>query len=96
MKLNVFIFKSIYIVKVILSICQRCDSSYIDKTCRHFKTRIDENVRKDKYLQAPKNNDKCFSSFISDGFFISVYAPTHFQVKIKGGIYTDWKKPKLN
>ena len=25
-----------------------CSSSYIDKTCRHFKTRIEEHIKKDK------------------------------------------------
>ena len=24
------------------------------------------------------------------------YAPTHFQIKIKEGMYIDWEKPNLN
>ena len=28
----------------------RCNSSYIGETCRHFKTRIDEHVKKTKNL----------------------------------------------
>ena len=27
--------------------CASCSSSYIDKTCRHFKTRIEEHIKKD-------------------------------------------------
>ena len=28
--------------------CASCSSSYIGKTCRHFKTRIEEHIKKDK------------------------------------------------
>ena len=30
--------------------CASCSSSYIDETCRHFKTRIEEHIKKDKNL----------------------------------------------
>ena len=31
--------------------CARCNSCYIGETCRHFKTRNDEHVKKDKKFQ---------------------------------------------
>ena len=31
-------------------VCARCNSCYISETCRHFKTRINEHVKKDKYI----------------------------------------------
>ena len=30
--------------------CASCSSSYIGKTCRHFKTRIEEHIKKDNIL----------------------------------------------
>ena len=80
-------------------VCARCNSCYIGETCRHFKTRIDEHVKKDKKSNIYKhlnNNEECFSSFNSDCFSILDYAPTQFQVKIKEGMYIDWEKPNLN
>ena len=40
-----FFLKSFLVYKFV---CARCNSSYIGETCRHFKTRIDEHVKKDK------------------------------------------------
>ena len=40
----------------------RCNSSYIGETCRHFKTRIDEHLKKDKKSNISKhlhNNEEC-------------------------------------
>ena len=79
--------------------CARCNSCYIGETCHHFKTRIDEHVKKDKKSNIYKhlhNNEECFSSFNSDCFYILDYAPTQFQIKIKEGIYIDWEKPNLS
>ena len=42
------------------------------------------------------SNAECFSSFNSDCLFILDYAPTHFQIKVKEGIYIDWEKPNLS
>ena len=80
-------------------VCARCNSCYIGETCRHFKTRIDEHVKKDKKSNIYKhlnNNEECFSSFNSDCFSILDYAPTQFHLKIKEGMYIDWEKPNLN
>ena len=80
-------------------VCVRCNSCYIGETCHHFKTRINEHVKKDKKSNIYKylhNNKEFFSSFNSDCFSILDYAPTHFQIKIKEGMYIDWEKPNLN
>ena len=45
--------KTTYFLKSFLVykfVCARCNSCYIGKTCRHFKTRINEHVKKDKYI----------------------------------------------
>ena len=77
----------------------RCNSSYIGETCRHFKTRIDEHVKKTKNLiyiyKLLHNNEECFPSFNSDCFSILDNPPTQFQIKIKEGMYIDWEKPNL-
>ena len=70
--------------------CARCNSRYIGKTCRHFKTRIYEHVKKDKNIYKHlHNNEGCFSSFNPDCFSILHYVPTQFQIKIKEGICID-------
>ena len=95
-------FFSFFFLKTFLVykfVCARCNSSYIGETCRHFKTRIDEHMKKDKKYNIYKhlhNNPECFSSFNSDCFSILDYAPTQFQIKIKEGTYIDWEKPNLN
>ena len=66
-------------------VCARCNSCYIGETCRQFKIRIDEHVKKDKKCNMYKhlnNNEECFSSFNSDCFSILDYAPTQFQIKV--------------
>ena len=91
-----YFLKSFLVYKFV---CARCNSCYIGKTCRYFKTRIDEHVKKDKKSNIYKhlnNNEECFSSFNSDCFFILDYTPTLFQVKIKECMYIDWEKPNLN
>ena len=77
----------------------RCNSSYIGETYRHFKTRIDEHVKKTKNLiyiyKLLQNNEECFSSFNLDCFSTLDYPPTQFQIKIKEGMCNDWEKPNL-
>ena len=50
--------------------CASCSSSYIGETCRHFKTRIEEHIKKDnkshifKHLHSTATYfDSCFDSF---------------------------------
>ena len=59
------ILKSFLVYKFV---CARCNSRYMDETCRHLKTRINEHVKKDKKSNIYKhlqNNEECFSSFNS-------------------------------
>ena len=91
-----YFLKSCLVYKFVFA---RCNSCYIGKACRHFKTRIDEYEKKDKKSNIYThlhNNEECFSSFNSDCFSSLDYAPTQFQIKIKDGMYIDWEKPNLN
>ena len=91
-----FFLKSFLVYKFV---CTRCNSFYIGKTCRHFKTRINKHVKKDKKSHRYKdlhNNEDCFSCFNSDCFSILDYAPTQFQIKIKEAMYIAWEKSNLN
>ena len=68
--------KSFLVYKLV---CARWNYCYIGETCRHFKTRIDEHVKKDKKSNIYKhlnNNEECFLSFNSGCFSILDYAPT--------------------
>ena len=42
---TLYFLKSFLVYKLVSAWCNSC---YIGETCRHFKTKIDENVRKDK------------------------------------------------
>ena len=77
--------------------CARCKSYYISETCRHFITRIDGHIKKDKkfhVFQCWRTNEEWFSSF---GLNCSILdsATTNYQTKLKGGMYIDWEKPNL-
>ena len=55
-----YFLKSFLIYKFV---CARCNSCHIGESCRHFKTRIDEHVKKDKKGNIYKhlhNNEECF------------------------------------
>ena len=75
-----YFLKSFLVYKFV---CARWNSCYIDETCRHFKTRIDEHVKKVKKSNIYKhlhNNEECFWSFNSNCFSILDYVPTQFQI----------------
>ena len=87
-----------YFLKSFL-VCARCKSCYIGETCRHFKTRIDEHIKKDKrshVFQHLQSKEECFSSFDLNCFSILDSATTRYQTKLKEGMYIDWEKPNLN
>ena len=79
--------------------CTSCSSSYIGETCRHFKTRIDEHIKKDnkshifKHLQS---SETCFDSYSSLCFKIIDKANPKFDLKIKEALHINWRKPNLN
>ena len=66
--------------------CASCSSSYIGETCRHFKTRIEEHIKKDnkshifKYLHSTAT---CFDSYNSLCFKIIDKANSKFDLKLK-------------
>ena len=63
-----------------------CSSSYIGKTCRHFKTRIEEHIKKDSKSHIFKHmhsNATCFDSYKSLCFKIIDKANSKFDLKLK-------------
>ena len=69
------------------------------ETCRHFITRIEEHIKKDKkshVFQHLHCREECFSSFDLNCFSILDSARTKYQTQLKEGIYIDWEKPNLN
>ena len=79
--------------------CASCSSSYISETCRHFKIRIEKQIKKDnkshifKYL---RSNITCFDSYNSLSFKIIDKANSKFDLKIEEALHIDWRKPNLN
>ena len=79
--------------------CASYSSSYIGKTCRHFKARIEEHIKKDnksricKYLHSSAT---CFDSYNSLCFKIIANANSKFELKIKEALHINWRKPNLN
>ena len=66
--------------------CASCSSSYIGETCRHFKTKIEEHIKKDnkfhifKHLHSSKT---CLDSYDSLCFKINDKVNSKFNLKIK-------------
>ena len=74
-------------------------SSYNGETCRHFKTRIEEHVKKDNKLHIFKHlhsTATCFDSYNSLSFKIIDKANSKFDLKIKEALHINWTKPNLN
>ena len=66
--------------------CASCSCSYIGETCHHFKTRIDEHIRKDNKSHIFKHlhsTAKCFDSYNSLSFKIIDKANSKFDLKLK-------------
>ena len=79
--------------------CASCSSSYIEETCRHFKTRIDENIKKDNKFHIFKDlqpTATCFDSYNSLCFKIIDKANSKSDLKIKDALHINCRKPKLN
>ena len=86
-------------VRVYKFTCASCRSSYISETCRRFKIRIEEHIKKDnkshiiKHLHSPET---CFHSYNSICFKIIDKANSKFDLKIKEALHINWRKPNLN
>ena len=68
-----------------------CSSSYIGKTCRHFKTRIEEHIKKDNkshILKHVNSTATCFDSYNYLYFKIIDKANSKFDLKVKFYILT--------
>ena len=79
--------------------CASCSSSYIGETCRHFKTRIEEHIKKDNKSHIFKDlhsTTTCFDSYNSLCFKIIDKANSKFDLKIKEALHINWRKPNLN
>ena len=79
--------------------CASCSSSYIGETCRHFKTRIEEHIKKDNKSHIFKHlysSETCFDSYNSLCFKMIDPANSKFDIKIKEALHISWRKPNLN
>ena len=79
--------------------CASCSSSYIGKTCRHFKTRIEEHIKKDNKSHIFKHlhsTATCFGSYNSLFLKTNDKANYKFDLKIKEALLINWRKPNLN
>ena len=79
--------------------CASCSSSYIGETCRHFKTRIEEHIKKDNKSHIFKHlhsSETCFDSYNSLCFKITDKANSKYDLKIKEDLHINWSKPNLN
>ena len=79
--------------------CASCSSSYIGETCCHFKTRIEEHIKKDNKSHIFKHlhsTATCFDSYNSLCFKIIDKANSKFDLKIKEALHINWRKPNLN
>ena len=66
--------------------CASCSSSYIGETCQHFKTRIQEHIKKDNKSHVFKHihsTATCFDSYNSLSFEIIHKANSKFDLKLK-------------
>ena len=76
-----------------------CSFSYIGETCCHFKTRIEQHIKKDnksRILKHLQSTATCFDSYNSLCFQIIVKVNFKFDLKIKEALDTNWGKPNLN
>ena len=71
-----------------------CSSSHIDETCRRFKTRIEEHIKKDSKSHIFKHLHStavCFDSYNSLSFEIIDEADSKFDLKIEEALHINWR-----
>ena len=79
--------------------CASCSYSYIGKTCRHFKTRIEKHIKKVNKSHIFKHihsTATCFDSYNSHCFKIIDMVNSKFDLKMKEVVHINWRKPNLN
>ena len=78
--------------------CPSCSSSYVGETC-HFKTRIEEHIKKDNNSHIFKHlhsSATCFDSYNSFCLIIIDKTNSKFNLKIKEALHINWRKRNLN
>ena len=76
-----------------------CRSIYTGETCRHFKTRIEEHIKKYNKSHIFKHlhsTATCSDLYNSRCFKITDKANCKFDLKIKEALHINWRKPNLN
>ena len=76
-----------------------CSSSYIGETCRHFRTSIEEHIKKYNKSHIFKHlhsTGTCFDLYNSLCFKINDKASFKFNWKVKEALHINWREPKLN
>ena len=79
--------------------CANCSSSYTGETCCHFKTRIEEHIKKDNKSHIFKHLHSSATSFDlynSPCFKMIDMANSKFDLKIKQVLHIKWRMPNLN
>ena len=79
--------------------CASCRSSYIGKTCRHFKNRVEEQIKKNNSYHIFRHlhsKATCFNSYNSLCFKIIHGANSKLDLKIGEALPINWRKPDLN
>ena len=71
-----------------------CSSNYIGETCHHFKTRIEEHIKKDNKSHSCKHLhscETCFGSYNSVCFKIIDKTNSKFGLNIKEVLHINWR-----
>ena len=74
--------------------CASCSSSYIGETCRHFKTRIEEHIKKNNkshIFNHLHSTTTCFDSHNFLSFKIIDKTSSKFDLKIKEAFHINWR-----
>ena len=77
--------------------CASCSSSFVGETCCHFKTRIEEHIKKDNkslIFKLLHSTATCFDSYNSLCFEIIDKANSKFDLKIKEVLHSNLRKLK--
>ena len=88
--------KSLLVYKIT---CASCSFRYIDETCHHFKTRIEEHTKKENKSHIFKHlpsTATCFDSYNSLCFKIIDKVNSKLDLKIKEALHINWRKPNLS
>ena len=79
--------------------CASCSSSYFDETCRHFKTSVEEHIKKNNKSHIFKqlhSKATCFNPYNYLCFKIIHGANSKLDLKIGEALPINWRKPDLN